>query len=217
LEKLLLALYRDTMKKDPPRPMIGEMLSDKTFTASIPRRIVARMNAIRDMSNLGPHGGEVDATDAVRVMRDLIDVLEWYVVNYDPSCLVPGSREARQTLEILPQLRDKYPLYLRPEIISAKFTQSADRCHLEITTTEQVNDDLLDETTKRTDLAFIAGGTGSDDRFFSPTSPITENAHRFVSDFDEISIINCTDLFTPEAARRIDDYWREHGHTPDRV
>jgi hypothetical protein len=74
--------------------MIGEMLSDKTFTASILRRIVARMSAIRDMSNLGPHGGEVDATDALRVMRDLIDVLEWYVVNYDPSCLVPGSREA---------------------------------------------------------------------------------------------------------------------------
>jgi hypothetical protein len=95
LEKLLLALYRDTMKKDPPRPMIGEMLSDKTFTASIPRRIVARTSAIRDMSNLGPHGGEVDATDTLRVTGDLIDVLEWYVVNYDPSCLVPGSREAR--------------------------------------------------------------------------------------------------------------------------
>ena len=217
LEKVLLALYRGAMKKEPSRPMIGDMLADKAFMATIPRRIAARMNAIRDMSNLGPHGEEVDAADAIRVMRDLIDVLEWYVVHHDPSCLVTGGQQARQSLEILPQLRGKYPRYLRPEIISAKFTQSADRCYLEITTADRVSDYLVDETSKRTDLAFIAGGTGSDDRFFSPRSPIIENAHRFVSNFDEISIINCTNLFTPEAARGIDEYWREHGDTPDRV
>jgi hypothetical protein len=28
-------------------------------------------------------------------------------------------------------------------------------------------------------------------------------------------MINCTDLFTPESARRIDDYWREYGRTPN--
>ena len=127
------------------------------------------------------------------------------------------AKRPRQSLEILPQLRGKYPRYLRSEIISAKFTQSADRCCLEITTADRVSDYLVDETSKRTDLAFIAGGTGSDDRFFSPRSPIIENAHRFVSNFDEISIINCTNLFTPEAARGIDEYWREHGRTPDRV
>jgi len=67
------------------------MLSDKAFSARIPRRVFARMNAIRDMSNLGPHGEAVEPTDAVRVMRDLLEVLEWYVVNYDPSGLVSGS------------------------------------------------------------------------------------------------------------------------------
>src|SRR5438874_1187613 len=70
LEKVLLALYRTSLKKEPSRPMIGDMLSDKGFTAAIPRRMLARMNAVRDMSNLGPHGEEVDAADAVRVMRD---------------------------------------------------------------------------------------------------------------------------------------------------
>jgi hypothetical protein len=59
--------------------MIGDMMTDKTFMATIPRRIAARMNAIRDMSNLGPHGEEVDLSDARRVMADLIEVLEWYV------------------------------------------------------------------------------------------------------------------------------------------
>src|SRR6266540_2208304 len=102
LEKVLLALYRTVMKKEPSRPMIGDMLADKAFMATIPRRIAARMNAIRDMSNLGPHGEEVDAADAIRVMRDLIDVLEWYVVHHDPSCRVAGREAARHSLDILP-------------------------------------------------------------------------------------------------------------------
>jgi Domain of unknown function (DUF4145) len=217
LEKLLLALYRGAMKKEPSRPMIGDMLADKAFMAIIPRRIAARMNAIRDMSNLGPHGEEVDAADAVRVMRDLIDVLEWYVVHHDSSCRVLGGQEARQSLEILPQLRGKYPQYLRPEITSVKFVQSQDRCFLEITTADRVNNDLVDETSKRTDLAFISNGSGDDDRSFSPRMSITENAHRFLSDFDVVSIINCTDLFTQEAAIRIDAHWQQFGLLSDRL
>lgn len=217
LEKILLALYRGVLKKDPSRPMIGDMLADKAFMAMIPRRIAARMNAIRDMSNLGPHGEEVDATDAIRVMRDLIDVLEWYVVHHAPSCQVPGSQEARQSLEILPQLREKYARYLRPEIMSVKFIQSQVRCFLEITTVEGVPDRALDETSKRTDLAFISNGSKDDDRFFSPARSITENAHRFMSDFDVVSIINCTDLFTHEAAARIDAHWQQYGAVEDCV
>jgi len=216
LEKVLLALYRTTLKKEPPRPMIGDMLADKAFIAPIPRRIAARMNAIRDMSNLGPHGEAVDAADAIRVMRDLIDVLEWYVVNHDPSCHLPRGPAARQALEILPQLREKYPHYLRPEIISVRFVQSQDRCYLETTTADKIND-LVDETSKRTDLAFISSGSGDDGPFFSPARSITENGHRFVSEFDVVSIINCTDLFTHEAATRIDANWQQYGVVSDRV
>jgi hypothetical protein len=197
--------------------MIGDMLADKAFIATIPRRIATRMNAIRDMSNLGPHGEQVDASDAIRVMRDLIDVLEWYVVHYDPSCQVAGGPVARQSLEILPQLLLKYSRYLRPEITAVRFVQSQDRCYLEITTADRVNDYLVDETSKRADLAFISGGSGDDDPFFSPGRSITENAHRFVSDFDVVSIINCTDLFTHEAATRIDAHWQQYGVVSDRV
>ena len=193
--------------------MIGDVLVDKAFMATIPRRIAARMNAIREMSNLGPHGEKVDTTDAIRVMRDLIDVLEWYVVHHDPTCRVPASHEASPSLEILPQLREKYSPWLRPEIKSVKFIQSTDRCHLEITTREGERDDLMDENNKRTDLTFISGSEGSE-RYFSTSRSLTENAHRFVSDFDAVSIINCTDLFTDEAATRIDVHWREHGGIP---
>jgi hypothetical protein len=169
------------------------------------------------MSNLGPHGEEVDATDAIRVMRDLIDVLEWYAVHHHPSCLIAGHEEPRQSLEILPQLREKYRRYLRPAITSVKFVQSQDRCYLEITTDDRVNDFCVGETSKRTDLAFISGGSGEDDLFFSPTRSIAENARRFVSDFDVVSIINCTDLFTHEAATRIDAHWQQYGIVSDRV
>jgi hypothetical protein len=85
LEKMLHALYQILMKEDPPQSMIGPMLKDKNFTSMIPPRIVYRMNAIREMSNLGPHGGEVNEADAIRVMRDLVDVLEWYVTTYPPE------------------------------------------------------------------------------------------------------------------------------------
>lgn len=215
LEKLLLDLYRGAMKKDPPRPMIGDILADRVFTATIPRRIAARMNAIRDMSNLGPHGEEVDASDAIRVMRDLIDVLEWYVVHRQPSYRAVGDHETRRGLEILPELREKYPRYLRPDITSVSFVQSQDQCYLEITTADRVNDSLTDETTRRTDLAFIANSGGGGDPFFSPARSITENAHRFLTEFDAVSIINCTDLFTHEAAMRIDAHWRQHKVIPE--
>jgi len=211
LERVLLTLYRKSMKKEPSRAMIGDMLADKVFMANIPRRIAARMNAIRDMSNLGPHGEEVDSTDAIRVMRDLIDVLEWYVVHHEPSCQVAGDQFARQSLEIFPQLLEKYPHYLRPEITSVRFVQSADRCWLEVTTAAKLNDYLVDEMSKRTDLAFISSGSVDDDVFFGPARSITENAHRFISEFDVVSIINCTDLFTHEAATRIDAHWRQYG------
>lgn len=122
---------------------------------------------------------------------------------HDNAYQVVGNPSARQSIEILPQLREKYPQYLRPEIIFVQFVQSHDRCYLEITTASQVGDYLVDEMSKRTDLAFVSDGSGV---FFSPSSPVTENIRRFFLEFDEMSIINCTDLFTNEAATRINEH-----------
>jgi len=125
--------------------------------------------------------------------------------------LLVGNPAVRQFVEILPQLRKKYPKYLRPEMTSVQFVQSQDRCHLEITTADWVSEHLVDEASKRTDLAFVSGRAGA---FFSPSSPIAENVIRFISEFDEVSIINCTDLFTSEAATEIDEHWRQYGGCP---
>jgi Domain of unknown function (DUF4145) len=223
LEKLLKRLYVDEMHKEPSRPMIGDMLSNKEFSAKIPRRILERMKRIRGIANLGPHdpgphGGDVDSRDAIGVMSVVLDVLEWYVINYDLSGSqkehVGGKTPNAQTLEILPQLRAKYSDYLRSDLKSVRFGHIAGRCYLEITKEEVIAGYLHNETIKREDLGFITNGADLNDLYFNPNRSVVENAHRFVSEFDEISIINCTDLFTEEAATMIYNYWSQHRKTP---
>jgi hypothetical protein len=82
MEKLLERVYATEMGREPRKPLLGEMLADNQFTRKIERRILARMNAIRDMGNLGPHGENVHPGDAVRVLDDLCEVLDWYIIRY---------------------------------------------------------------------------------------------------------------------------------------
>jgi hypothetical protein len=87
LEKLLLQVYAAEMKREPRKPLLGDMLLDNQFTKKIERRILSRMNAIRDMANLGPHGEAVESTDAATVLDALCEVLDWYLLRYagEPS------------------------------------------------------------------------------------------------------------------------------------
>jgi hypothetical protein len=124
----------------------------------------------------------------------------------------PSGR--RQSVEILPLLREKYPHYIRPDITSVRFGQTADRCYLEVHTQQLVGGHLRDETIKRTDLAFISGD--GDQRFFDPARSVRRNAASFVNDLDEVSIINCTDLFSDEGASMIVEHWGRSGRVPPR-
>jgi len=116
--------------------MIGDMLVDKAFMATIPRRITARMNAIREMSNLGPHGEKVDTTDAIRVMRDLIDVLEWYVAHHDPACRVPRATKSGRLLKFCRSCVKNIPRGCGPTSCPSGSYNRRSACHLEITTRE---------------------------------------------------------------------------------
>jgi hypothetical protein len=82
LEQILLNIYKLEMDQDPKKFEIGAILTDNQFTRKIDRRIVSRMNAIRDMSNLGVHGENVSPGDAKIVLDNLCEVLEWYFENY---------------------------------------------------------------------------------------------------------------------------------------
>lgn len=207
LEKILFQILNDLLGRSPKRPMIASMLEERQLLEKIPRRILNRMNSIREMSNLGPHGEHVTQADASRVMADLLDVLEWYVTT--PRSAVSMTTEARESIEILSELRKRYPQYLREELISVKFVQSANRCYLETTTLNVVADYLRDEMTKRDDLGFITDGDHGEKLYFDPQRSISENVHRFIFEFDEISIVNCTDLFRADLPNEIYAAWQE--------
>ena len=215
LEKMLNSIYSHEMGKEPNKGMIGNILFDKEFSSRIPSRIRARMNFIREITNSGTHGEDIAGEDANRVLQEIVFVAEWYVTNYN---LYNTSRfESTQSAEILPQLKENYPHYLHPDITSVKLGQTKDRCYLEIAKAKTIGGYLHDETIKRTDLGFITDGDNQEFLFFSPEKKLSENIARFTNEFDEISIINCTDLFTEESSTMIYDYWYKHGVCPNRT
>jgi hypothetical protein len=91
MEKILLNIYRTEMGKEPKKALLGDILADNQFTRKIDRRILSRMNSIRDMANLGPHGEAVQPNDAERVLDDLCTVLDWCLTNY-PTETCKGQR-----------------------------------------------------------------------------------------------------------------------------
>ncbi|HLW65849.1 MAG TPA: DUF4145 domain-containing protein [Gemmataceae bacterium] len=97
MEKLLIEVFKREMGTEPRKPLLGEILNDNQFTRKLDRRILSRMNAIRDMGNLGPHGERVEASDAARVLDDLCVILDWYLQCYGerPYGATTSSAEAR--------------------------------------------------------------------------------------------------------------------------
>ncbi len=170
------------------------------------------MNFVREIANLGPHGGRVELSDAIHVLNDVVYLTDWFVSHYNPE----GEYRANafDSVDILPQLKQQFADYLKPGIVSVKICQNKKRCFLEITRVENIAGYLQDEFISRTDLGFIANGTDKEDLFFDPSDSLAVNAEKFVNEFDEISIINCTDLFTEYAATEIYNYWNKHGRTP---
>lgn len=103
-------------------------------------------------------------------------------------------------VEILPDLKKKYPRYLKPDFHSIKITHSDGVVYLE--SVRYRSSGLLDEVVERTDLGFISDGDG--DMFLASRNP-SDNARIFVHQLEEYSMIHCTDLFTQEACAEIVD------------
>lgn len=82
LEKTLNRIYQLHFDKEPKKLEIGFILNDNQFTRLIDRRILSRMNSVRDMANLGAHGEEVQPTDAKRVLDDLCEILNWFIQDH---------------------------------------------------------------------------------------------------------------------------------------
>jgi hypothetical protein len=108
-------------------------------------------------------------------------------------------------VEILPDLKKKYPHYVRPDFYSVKIVHRDDVVYLE--SARYLHANLRDEFVERTDLAFIAD---EDHGMFLPSRQPEDNARLFVHELDEFSMIQCTDLFTDEACQQIARK-RQHG------
>jgi hypothetical protein len=117
----------------------------------------------------------------------------------------PTTKESIFVAEdITDRLRKKYPLYLKPDIVSIRLVQPGDRVWLELTQEEERVGYLKDQTITRKDLGFICGDD-YDNQFFDPNDNVSTNADRFVNEFDPYSIINTTDIFHEEACNEINE------------
>lgn len=116
-------------------------------------------------------------------------------------------------VSIFSRLNNKYPGYLKKDIIEVRIVQSEARVWLEITTEDKKGDYLVNQIIKRSDLAFII--EGDDELIFKPENDIKINADKFVNEFDPYSIIMTTNLFHEKACSQITEKFESEHPFPD--
>jgi T5orf172 domain len=122
----------------------------------------------------------------------------------------PASNESIfQAEDIFESLKQKYPGYLKYDIVAVRIVQPQGRVWLEITQEEETAGYLKDQKITRTDLAFISDGE-YDSHWFRPEDDVRENARKFIEDFDPYSIIMTTDLFHDSACKEINEKFNPH-------
>ncbi|RKH67390.1 GIY-YIG nuclease family protein [Corallococcus llansteffanensis] len=122
----------------------------------------------------------------------------------------PGSQPdlTYSAESIFHRLKEKYPGCLRSEISDVRIVQTNERVWLEITEEEERAGYLKDQTIKRADLAFISDDI-YDKPMFKKDDNVSENARKFVEEFDSYSIACTTSLFNDETFYRV----REEHHS----
>ena len=113
---------------------------------------------------------------------------------------LPNSTEQYVAEDITQRLREKYPLYIRPEIVAVRIVQMPGGVWLKITTEKEIAGYLVDQIIQRTDLAFIVD---TDEAFFRSEDDVRLNANKLVNDYDIYSIVMTTDLFHDYACQQI--------------
>ncbi|HFN3649825.1 GIY-YIG nuclease family protein [Enterobacter hormaechei] len=121
-----------------------------------------------------------------------------------------NSTEQYVAEDITQRLREKYPLYIRPEIVSVRIVQMPGVVWLEITTEKEIAGYLVEQTTQRTDLKFIVD---TDEAFFRPEDDVRLNANKLVNDYDIYSVVMTTDLFHDDACQQIVSAYEMHHHS----
>ncbi|MDT9000924.1 GIY-YIG nuclease family protein [Paucibacter sp. APW11] len=105
---------------------------------------------------------------------------------------------------IFQDLSERYAPWLKPSIVDVRIVQTQERVWLEITEEEEIAGYLVDQTIKRSDLAFCSGD-GHESKCFSPADSVSKNSAKFVERWCPYSIIMTTDLFHDSACRQIEN------------
>lgn len=121
-----------------------------------------------------------------------------------------NSTEQYVAEDVTQRLREKYPSYLRPEIVAVRIVQMPGYVSLEIMIEEEKAGYLIDQTIRRMDLEFISDKNGP---FFRPEDDVSLNADKFVNDYDPYSIVMTTDLFHEKACQQIASEFEMHHHS----
>lgn len=117
--------------------------------------------------------------------------------------------EMYSTINFYDSLDAKYHDYLKPEIVSVSLIQTKEQVSLE-TVKVEIIDGFEKQTVSTTDLSFISDGS-DEELFFKPSDPIQCNVKKFIDGLTPYSIINTTDLFTEEAAKKISNKYNIFG------
>lgn len=124
----------------------------------------------------------------------------------DPDAYQAVASGVTESRNIVGELSDRYPKFVRPDISHIGFVHHEDVVYLKVVD--------VDGGLSLTDTRFVAdiGEDGSEILFFSPSQCSDQNAELLISKFSPYSIMNCFDLFTDEAAARIGE-----AHQADRL
>jgi hypothetical protein len=108
-----------------------------------------------------------------------------------------------QAVDIMDSLNLKYPNSLREDIVAVRIVQPKERVWLEITT-EKIsrNGEMVDQTIKREDLAFISDDD-LESLYFKNEVDVQDNAKRFVEEFGDVSIVMVTNLFKDDVCNEV--------------
>lgn len=113
----------------------------------------------------------------------------------DPRAYQAVTAAISESRNVLPELHEKYPGSIRPEITHVGFVQYEGAVYLKTVT--------LDGQINLADTEFISRGGGLGDYYFSVLRRPDENATLMVNNFAAYSIINCFELFTDEGANAV--------------
>lgn len=114
-----------------------------------------------------------------------------YATDREAYLAVVASVE--ESRNVISELDAQHPSSLRPSIRGISFVHYENVAYL-----KTVDDK---GTVELEDTSFIS--EGASELFFSPSNSAEENARLLVEKFDPYSIINCFDLFTSDAAKRV--------------